>query len=85
MALIAKTEWKEELYISNEQGRSFRFDCGWGVDPPVAYIPPAEQWTSCVPAWLHARRDEVIQVMKAVNHRVLVGRYPELRDPDPRE
>ncbi|HXU06298.1 MAG TPA: hypothetical protein VN903_35325 [Polyangia bacterium] len=85
MALIAKTKWKEELYIFDEQGRSFMFDCGWGVEPLVAYVPLAEQWTGCVPAWLHDRRDEVIEAMKAVNHRVLDGRYPELRDPDPRE
>jgi hypothetical protein len=85
MALIAKSKWKEELYIYDEQGRSFMFDCGWGVDPLVAYVPLAEQWTTCVPAWLHDRRDEVIEAIAAVNHRVLDGRYPELRAPDPRE
>ncbi len=84
MALIVKTKWKEELYVFDEQGRSFMFDCGWGVDPLVAYVPPVEQWETCVPAWLHGRRDEVIAAMKAVSHRVLDGRYPDLPHPDPR-
>jgi hypothetical protein len=85
MALIATTQWKEEMHIVDEQGRSFMFDCGWGVDPLEVYVPLAEQWTACVPAWLHDRRDEVIAAMKTTNHRVLDGRYPELRDRDPRE
>ena len=85
MALVAKLRWKEELTIVDEQGRSFMFDCGWGVDPPVASVPLAEQWTACVPAWLYDRRDEVIAAMKAVNHQVLDSREPELQDPDPRE
>ena len=81
MGLVAKLRWKEELTIVDEQGRSFMFDCGWGVDPPVAYVPLAEQWTACVPAWLH-ECDEVIAAMKAVNHQVLDSRDPELQDPD---
>ena len=81
MTLIAKTPWKEVLHIFDEQGRTFIFDCGWGVDPPVAYVPPTEQWRASVPAWLHDRRDEVIAAMKAANHQVINGGYPELRPP----
>lgn len=85
MALVGRTQWKEELHIVDEQGRSFMFDCGWGGEPPVAYVPPSAEWTACVPAWLHGRRDEVIDAMKAASHTVADGLYPPLRQPDPRE
>ena len=80
MALTATTRWKEELIITDEQGRSFTFDCGWGVDPLVAYVPSAGQWQDCVPEWLWDRRVEVIEAMKKVNHRVEDGRYPPLTE-----
>jgi hypothetical protein len=65
--------------IVDEQEGSFHFDCGWGVDPPVACVPLVEQWSVCVPEWLRDRRDEVIAAMKAVNHVILECRYPEPR------
>jgi hypothetical protein len=65
MALTAKSKWKEELYVLDEQGRSFMFDCGWGVTPWVAYVPPVEQWEASVPVWLYGRRDEVVAAIKA--------------------
>jgi len=82
MALIAKAEWKEGMRVVDEQGRSFMFDCGWGVDQPVAYVPAVERWTSSVPTWLHDRREDVIEAMKAASHRVVDGPYPELHDRD---
>lgn len=85
MALVGRTQWKEELHIVDEHGRSFMFDCGWGVEPPVAYLPPAPEWTTCVPVWLHTRRDEVIAAMQGTGHTVVDGAYPALRQPDPRE
>jgi hypothetical protein len=79
MALTSRTQWKEELHITDEQGRTFVFYCGWGVEPPVAYIPDPVQWTQCVPAWLRPRRDEVIAAMWAQQHDVLEGPYPVMR------
>jgi hypothetical protein len=78
MALTAKAKWKEEMHVVDEEGRSFMFECGWGSDPLVAYVPPVEQWTACVPAWLHDRRDEAIAAMRARNHRIDDGWYAPL-------
>jgi hypothetical protein len=80
MGLIGKTRWKEEFIITDEAGRSFCFDCGWGADPLVAYLPATKDWNRCVPAWLRERRDEVIKVMRAEHHVVHDGRYPDCLD-----
>lgn len=76
--LTGQTQWKEELTVSDEQGRSFTFYCGWGVEPPHAYIPAAADWARCVPGWLHERRDEVIALMRRMGHIVDEGHYPDL-------
>jgi hypothetical protein len=80
MALTATPKWKEELIITDEQGREFSFECGWGVTPSVAYIPASPDWTACVPPWLHERRDEVIAAMKSASHVVVDGPYPRFVD-----
>jgi len=80
MAVTATTRWKEELIITDEEGRSFTFDCGWGADPLVAFVPLADQWQDCVPGWLWDRRAEVVEAMKEVNHRVVETRYPPLEE-----
>ena len=77
MGLTAESRWKEELVVSDEAGRAFCFDCGWGADPLVAYVPAAADWCRCVPSWLHHRRDEVIAVMMTLNHVVHEGAYPD--------
>ena len=41
MALIAKMRWKRSSPSSTSRAGSFMFDCGWGVDPPVASVPLA--------------------------------------------
>jgi hypothetical protein len=51
--------WKERL-VYCEDGREFEFDCGWGVKPPVAYVPSEEIWDRVVPDWLRGRRAEVV-------------------------
>jgi hypothetical protein len=76
MALTARAQWKEMLFITDEEGRTLQFECGWGVDPPVAYIPSAEQWPYWVPHWLEERRDEVIQAMAKEGHVVKEVDYP---------
>ena len=66
--LTGYTQWKEELVVSDEQGRSFCFSCGWGVEPPVAYVPA--DWPGSVPDWLRDRRGEVLAVMESLGHVV---------------
>lgn len=82
MALHATPQWKEEMIITDEERRSFTFDCGWGADPPVAYVPAEEAWAQCVPEWLAERREEVIVAMRETGHVVKVAVYPVLRHPD---
>jgi hypothetical protein len=78
MALRAETRWKELMDIVDESGRTFRLDCGWGVTPPVAYIPYADTWKSCVPVWLRERRDDVIRAIESAGHVAAEGRYEPL-------
>ena len=78
MPLTAKAAWKETLVVSDDGGRDFVFDCGWAVDPPIAYIPADADWVHCVPIWLHDRRDEVVAAMMRTRHVVREGPYPRL-------
>ena len=78
MALTAKAEWKETTIVKDEEGRTFVFDGGWGVSPPVAYVPIEEDWSRCVPDWLAHRRDEVIKAIQETGQIVKDGRYPYL-------
>lgn len=80
MALSGHAEWKEVLIITDEDGRSFTFSCGWGVEPPVAYLPAASDWQRCVPPWLGERRNDVIAVMQRMGHDVAEWPYPDYRD-----
>lgn len=77
MSLSGRAEWKEVLIVTDEAGHSFTFSCGWGVEPPVAYLPAAADWIRCVPPWLGERRDEVITVMQQMGHQVAEGPYPD--------
>jgi hypothetical protein len=77
MSLTGETRWKEEFIISNEEGLSFTFDCGWGVDPPSAYVPSSADWSRCVPGWLAERREEVLKIMRAQQHIVRESPYPD--------
>lgn len=51
--------WKEELHYC-EGERSQVFHCGWGVSPPVVFLPSEHTWDAKLPAWLHGRRAEVV-------------------------
>jgi hypothetical protein len=75
MALTAQMRWKEETVITDEVGRTFIFDGGWGVSPPVAYVPLEADWVRCVPDWLSHRRVEVIEAIAATGQVVKEGRY----------
>jgi hypothetical protein len=70
LALVATARWKEEVVVEDEERRTFVFDCGWGVDPPIAYVPALEDWSTCVPGWLRDRREEVLQVLLSTSHVV---------------
>ena len=80
MALTGYEQWKEELIIVDEEGREFCFFCGWGSEPPVAYVPAPANWRRCTPPWLHDRRDEVVEVMKRHRHTVEEGHYHDYGD-----
>ena len=77
--LTGREEWKEILTVTDEDDRSFVFYCGWGVEPPVAYIPAGNDWRRCMPPWLHDRRDEVIALLGSMGHVVHDGPYPAWR------
>jgi hypothetical protein len=51
--------WKERL-VYCEDGREFDFDCAWGVDPYVVYVPTADLWDRVTPEWMHGRRNEIL-------------------------
>lgn len=56
--------WKEQLvYIEGDQ--EFVFDCGWGVTPPVAYLPSARIWDWVTPGWMRGRREEIVRRLAA--------------------
>ncbi|MGD0808716.1 MAG: hypothetical protein ABSA91_03300 [Acidimicrobiales bacterium] len=62
--------WKEEV-IYWEGDRGFVFDGGWGVSPPVTYVPTPELWDEVVPSWMKGRRDEVVARLRAHPGHVL--------------
>lgn len=70
MGLTGSAEWKEVLVVTDEDGRSFTVSCGWGVEPPVAYLPSAADWPRSAPPWLRDRRAEVIDLMQQMGHVV---------------
>lgn len=77
--LKAREEWKEILVVTDEDDQSFVFYCGWGVTPPVAYVPAEADWVRCMPPWLHTRRGEVMALMASTGHVVHEGDYPDWR------
>ena len=77
--LKGQESWKEIITVTDEDDRSFVFYCGWGVSPPVAYVPATADWVRCTPSWLHARRDEMIALMASMGHVVHEGSYPDWR------
>lgn len=78
--LTGHAEWKEIITVTAEDGQSFTFYCGWGVEPPVAYVPAEADWRRTTPGWLHERRAEVITLMESMGHVVDEGFYRDWRD-----
>lgn len=50
------------VYWEGDHG--FQFDCGWGVSPPVVFIPESHLWDDVVPDWLVGRRAEVAERLR---------------------
>ncbi|WP_229939430.1 hypothetical protein [Plantibacter cousiniae (nom. nud.)] len=68
--------WKEEV-VYWEGAEGFVFDAGWGVDPPVLYIPFPEEWDAVTAPWMHGRRDEIVERLRRHSrHRIEPGPYP---------
>ena len=62
--------WKEEVvYWEGENG--YVLDGGWGVEPPVLYVPTAALWDDVVPPWLRGRRAEVLGRLARRSHHVI--------------
>ena len=71
-----QARWKEEVYYW-EGLRGFLFDAGWGVEPPVLYVPPADEWDASTPDWMHGRRDLILARLDGyARHRLVEGPYP---------
>jgi hypothetical protein len=62
--------WKEQV-IYWEGDRGYLFDAGWGVEPPVLYVPSPAIWTEVMPDWLRERRVEVVRRLELGSSHVL--------------
>lgn len=62
--------WKEEVVYS-EGSSSITFAAGWGVDPPVLYLPSEAMWDQSTPAWLHGRHVQVVARLKRDSQHVI--------------
>lgn len=80
--LTGQPEWKEIIIVTDEDGQDFVFYCGWGVEPPVVYVPSATDWARCTPPWLHDRRAEALTLLESLRHVVKEGDYPDARRAD---
>jgi hypothetical protein len=63
--------WKEEV-VYWEGSRGFLFDAGWGVEPPVLYVPSPDVWQDVMPDWLRDRRGIVVQRLEQHSEHVLM-------------
>lgn len=71
-----EARWKEQVFYW-EGRHGFLFDAGWGVEPPVLYVPPAGEWDACTPPWMHGRRDVILSRLDGfARHRLAEGPYP---------
>ena len=77
--LTGDAEWTEIINVTDEDAQAFTFSCGWGVEPPVAYIPAESDWRRTMPPWLHERRTEVVALLQQMGHVVDEWSYPDWR------
>lgn len=69
-AFHVEQKWKEEV-VYREGARTYTFDAGWGVAPPVLYVPTAELWAAVMPPWLRDRRAEVLDRLRQRSGHVI--------------
>ena len=70
--------WRE-LVIYWEGDKGYAFPAGWGVDPPVLYVPNEEAWARSMPGWLRGRRSEVVARLAAFSrHRLEIDEGDEI-------
>lgn len=62
----------KELLVYREGEQEQLFIAGWGVTPPVLYVPPADRWDELMPEWLRGRRDQVVARLAADSRHVLL-------------
>lgn len=69
--------WKEEVFYW-EGHRGLMLDGGWGVTPPVTYVPSEAVWESVAPEWARGRREMIVaRLVARTTHRVVeTARYP---------
>lgn len=66
-----------------EDAGGFLFDAGWGVSPPVLYVPSAAVWLETMPGWLRERRDIVIdRLTENSGHTLVTDDLGYYRDSD---
>lgn len=63
--------WKETVHYW-EGPRGYSFEAGWGVEPPVLYVPAPGLWDACVPEWMHGRRDLIVARLDAHSGHTVV-------------
>lgn len=64
--------WKEELHYW-EGHRCQVFHCGWGIAPPVVFLPSAPGWDAKMPRWLHGRRAEIVDRIEQHSDHVVAS------------
>lgn len=58
----------KELFEYREGDAAYIFDAGWGVQPPMLYVPRAEVWDRVMPAQFRGRRDQIVERLLRSRH-----------------
>ncbi len=51
----------KEMIEYREGEVAFVFDAGWGVRPPVLYVPRPEAWDRVMPLEFRGRREQIVE------------------------
>jgi hypothetical protein len=62
-------EWRvavhdKEMLEYWEGDHGYVFDCAWGVNPGILFVPPASIWDQSVPPWMRGRRDVLVERLR---------------------
>ena len=61
--------WKEEVVYTEAEHHVFY--CGWGIQPPVLYVPSAADWDRVMPPFLRGRRELILDRLRQYSGHVL--------------